>query len=103
MDRSPLRSDLLDLLAGGMGQPVERVEVGARARLDDVRGRALARYHSAVEFYLDRHLADRVLAPGGRPQRVVLEPPLEAGDSVDGGQRRVDRAVAHARVLEGLP
>src|SRR6266581_6879720 len=91
----------LGALAGGQ-HPVERAQVGARARLDDVGRGALAGDQRAVEVHLYRHLAQRVLAGRGGADRVILEPPLHAGDGVDGGQRRVHRAVADPRVLVRL-
>src|SRR5438128_2693251 len=98
-----LRADFLHALGRRPSDPVQGAEVRARARLDDVRRGALARDHRAVEVDLHRDLADRVLARRGRAQRVVLEPSLEAGDGVDRRQHRVDRPVAHARILERLP
>src|SRR5207245_117355 len=97
-----LRADFLHALGRRPSDPVQGAEVRARARLDDVRRGALARDHRAVEVDLHRDLADRVLARRGGPQRVVLEPALEAGDGVDRRQHRIDRPVADARVLERL-
>src|SRR5437660_1427410 len=98
-----LRADFLHALGRRPSDPVQGAEVRARARLHDVRRGDLARDHRAVEVDLHPDLADCVLARRGGPQRVVLEPALEAGDGVDRRQHRVDRPVADARILERLP
>src|SRR5262249_36557386 len=96
-----LGTDFLGPLRG-VHYAVERIEVGARARLDDVGRRALARHDGAVEVALHGDFADRVLARRGGPDRIIAELALHAGDGVDGVQHGIDRAVAHARVLEEL-
>src|SRR5262249_59867071 len=73
-----------------------------RAGLDDVGRRALARHERAVEVDLDGHFAERVLARGGRANRVILEPAFQPRDRIDGRQRGVDRAVADAGILVRL-
>src|ERR1700694_1388699 len=102
---SPLRADLFLfglLPRGRLDQPVERVHVGARARLDHVRRAALARHHGAVEIHPDRDLAKGVLARGDGSELVVLEPLLAPGGGVDGVEHGVHRSVADPRVLEHL-
>src|SRR3990172_2991658 len=100
---SLLGADFLRPLRRRLRHPVERREVRPRARLDDVRGRALAGHERAVEVHLHRDLADRVLARRRGVERVILQTALEPGDGVDRGEHRVHGAVAHARVLEDLP
>src|SRR5262245_15267125 len=97
-----LRPDFFHALGVRVHHTVEGVEVCAGARLDDIRGGALARHHGAVEVHLDRDLAERVLAGRRRPDGIVLEPALEPGDGVDGRQRGIDGPVAHAGGLEQL-
>src|SRR6266511_2318147 len=100
---SPLGADLFlfGLLPDGrLDQPVERVHVGTRARLDHVRRAALAGHHGAVEIHPDRDLAQSVLARGDGSELIVLQPPLEARDGVDGVEHGVHGSVADARGLE---
>src|SRR5512132_2691401 len=98
-----LGSDFLHPLPRRRDQPVDGRQIRPRARLDDVRRGALAGDDGAVEVELHRHLADRILARRRRAEGVVDQPPLHPGDGVDGGQHRVHRPVADARVLVRLP
>src|SRR5262249_31339166 len=97
-----LRPDFLGSLRGRVDHAIQRAEIRTSAGLDDVGGRSLARDDRPVEVDLYRHFADRVLARGGGPNRVITKLALEPGDGVDGVEHGVDRPVSNARVLEDL-
>src|SRR5207248_3312558 len=93
-------------LGGRLGQPEclaglrardrdrDRPHVRARGGVDDVRRDALPGAGDAVELDHDRHLAERVLTLGDRPDRELAERRGAAGGLVDRLEGRVDRAVA---------
>src|SRR5439155_2073700 len=97
--RRHLGAELFRALSRRLHEAVDRVQVGAGAGLDHVRRRALAGYDRPIEVDLHRHLADGILARGGRADRVVLQPTLHTGDGIDRRQHRVDGAVADPGVL----
>src|SRR5437879_5465658 len=98
------RSDAAGVLRArpALQHAVERAQVRAGARLDDVGRGALPGDQRAVEIDLHRHLAQGVLAGGRRADGVILQAALHAGDGIDGREGGVHRTVADARVLVRL-
>src|SRR5690606_13584862 len=102
LDRRPGAgaADGLSGPAAAMGDRVDGVEVRQGRRLDDVRRCRAAPIAAgvALDLHLQRHLALRVLALGDAAHDEFAEARLDPGDTLDGLEDRVDRAVADGRV-----
>src|SRR5438132_3729712 len=70
---------------------VERAQVRAGARFDDVGRGALPGDQRAVEVHLHRHLSQGVLAGGRRAEGVILQASLRAGYVVARSEGRLHR------------
>ena len=81
-------------------QAVDRVDVGLRRGLDNVRGSTPPDDLHVLQAQLDDHLTLRVLALGDGPQGVIQQLRREPGDAVDRLVAGIHRPVAAGGILD---